>query len=595
MKKIFLILCVCLCELCYSQEKQKVFLLPNEDISYEPTLLDNIIKQILSVDSQTTFNVYKEEDKIEDNAKLLRLQQYLGEYRISGGNLLVYIKDNKIARINGSYYPSVESAKKSYTLSKTEILEIAEKEVFTFKSDYEFQYELEKIISPNYLDSEDKRLYYAYKITISDNNDVETYVDLIIDENSGKLLRKTNLIRHATGSAVTRYNGTRVIETTQITNPVSSKYVLRDLTRGNGIYTRNLNHGNNIFDYTEFSDADNNWMASEFHNSNKDDGALDAHWAAMKTYDYFYNKHQRNSYDDAGGAINCYIHFKTNEENASWRPGFKVFTFGDGYTDSDIYTSLDIVAHEIGHAVCDYSAKLIYSGESGAICEGLSDIWGACVEDYYGIDNQTWLCGEDIDLRTGHVALRSMRNPKEEGQPDTYGGTYWFQPSGCYPSELNDYCGVHTNSGVLNYWFYLLSEGGSGTNDLGNAYNVIGIGIEDAAKIVYRVETEYMEPETDFSDMREYTIDAATNLFPNNPWYVNSVANAWYAVGIGSCSHYTLANQTITTNNNINQCSVEVHNVTVGANASLYIEFQQETVLSHDVEIQLGSTLEIQP
>lgn len=595
MKKIFLILCVFLCELCYSQEKQKVFLCPNKDISYEPALLDKIIKQILSVDSQSTFNVYKEEDKIDDNAKLLRLQQYLGEYRILGGNLLVYIKDNKIVRINGSYYPSVESAKKSYTLSKSEILEIAEKEVFASKSGYDFQYEMEKTISKNYFDNDDKSLHYAYRVTVADNKDVDTYVDVIIDENTGRILKKTSRIRHTSGTADTRYNGTRVIETSHITSPVSSKYILKDSTRGNGIYTKNFDHGNNIYNAIDFTDSDNYWSYSEFHNSEKDDGALDAHWAAMKTYDYFYNTFQRNSYDNAGAAINCYLHLRTNYDNASWHPGFNAFYFGDGSTERDILTSIDIVAHEIGHAICDYTAQLEYYGEPGALCEGLSDIWGACVENTYGINKQTWLCGEDIELRPGHVAMRSMSNPNIEEQPDTYGGTYWEQTIGCVPSGNNDNCGVHTNNGVLNYWFYLLSKGGSGTNDLNNAYNVIGIGIDNAAKIVYRVETEYMEPETDFSDMREYTIAAATELFPNNPWFVNSVANAWYAVGIGSCSHYTLANQTITTNNSINQCSVEVYNVTVGSNASLYIEFQQETVLSHDVEIQLGSTLEIQP
>ena len=596
MKNIFFIICLCFCGLCYSQEKQRIFLRFDKDLSYEPALIDKTLKQILQIDKQTTFKVYKEEDikNVDIYDKQLRLYQYFGEYRLIEADVGVLIKDNKILDINGFYYSSVGIVKKTTLLMESEILQIVGKEVFASKTNYEPQYKIEKVISKNYYDDDDKRLYYAYMVVVSDKNDIETCVEIVIDENSGKILRKTSLVRHAIGTAVTRYNGTREIETTQITNPVSTKYVLRDLTRGNGIFTRNLNHGTNIFDYTEFSDADNNWMASEYHNSNKDDGALDAHWAAMKTYDYFYNKHQRNSYDDAGGVINCYIHFKTNEENASWNPNSKVFLFGDGYTDFDMYTSLDIVAHEIGHAVCDYSAKLIYSGESGAICEGLSDIWGACVENYCGTNKQTWLCGEDIDMRTGHVALRSMRNPKEEDQPDTYGGTYWVQTSGCFPSEVNDYCGVHTNSGVLNHWFYLLSEGGSGTNDLGNTYNVIGIGIEDAAKIVYRAETKYLRPSSDFLHMRECTINAATVLYPNNSFYAKSVANAWYAVGLGDCQQYVLSNQTITTNRNINECSVEVHNVTIGSNASLNINFQQEAVLSHDVEIQVGSTLNIQ-
>ncbi|NIW45715.1 MAG: hypothetical protein GWN30_13480, partial [Gammaproteobacteria bacterium] len=60
--------------------------------------------------------------------------------------------------------------------------------------------------------------------------------------------------------------------------------------------------------------------------------------------------------------------------------------------------------------------------------------------------------------------------------------------------------GVHTNSGVQNYWFYLLSEGGSGVNDNGDAYFVTGIGIEEAAQIAYRNLTVYLMPGSDYPD-----------------------------------------------------------------------------------------------
>ena len=84
-------------------------------------------------------------------------------------------------------------------------------------------------------------------------------------------------------------------------------------------------------------------------------------------------------------------------------------------------------------------------------------------------------------------ALRSMSSPKTYGQPNTYKGSYWVN-SVTTPTDANDYGGVHTNSGVLNYWFYLLSQGGSGTNDISNAYTVTGVGIDHAAKIAFRAE-----------------------------------------------------------------------------------------------------------
>jgi Zn-dependent metalloprotease len=63
----------------------------------------------------------------------------------------------------------------------------------------------------------------------------------------------------------------------------------------------------------------------------------------------------------------------------------------------------------------------------------------------------------DIERRAGSLALRSMSDPKSEGQPDTYGGTNWKTID--VSTQTNDYCRVHTNSGVLNHWFYILTIG----------------------------------------------------------------------------------------------------------------------------------------
>lgn len=196
MKKVLLIISICLCELCYSQEAQKVFLQLEDDISYDKSTLDNTLKQLLSIDSQLSTEVYKEEISEEENSTLLRLHEKLGEYRILEGNLLVYVKDEKITRINGTYYPSVELMETTPLLPESEILEIAENEVFGSQTGYDFQYEIEKVISKNYLDVDDKNLYFAYKVDVSDNNNIETYVEVVIDGTTGKILK--NLSRHQT-------------------------------------------------------------------------------------------------------------------------------------------------------------------------------------------------------------------------------------------------------------------------------------------------------------------------------------------------------------------------------------------------------------
>src|SRR6476469_10549374 len=104
-----------------------------------------------------------------------------------------------------------------------------------------------------------------------------------------------------------------------------------------------------------------------------------------------------------------------------------------------------------------------------------------------------------------------MSNPNSEGQPDTYKGTYWVSTANV--TAGNDYGGVHTNSGVLNYWFYLLSVGGSGTNDLGTSFSVSGITIQKAAKIAYRAERLYLTPNSKYAAARKATMQAAADLF----------------------------------------------------------------------------------
>lgn len=332
----------------------------------------------------------------------------------------------------------------------------------------------------------------------------------------------------ATGTAATRYSGSKSIQT----SISGSSYILSDVTRGNGIQTYDMNTGTNYNNAVNFTDNDNNWSAAEHDNAAKDNGALDAHWGAEKTYDYFSSLHNRNSFDNQGAAIQSYVHFDTAYDNAYWNGS--VMTYGDGSgTYFDILTSLDVAAHEIGHAVCEKTANLAYQKESGAMNEGFSDIWGACVEYYAAPSKSTWLIGEDIERRTGSQALRSMSDPNSEGQPDTYGGTYWKNVN-CTPTDQNDYCGVHTNSGVLNHWFYILAVGKSGTNDIGDSYNVNGISIDKAAKIAYRLESVYLSANSTFANARTYGIQSAIDLYGAGSPEEIATTNAFYAVGVGS-------------------------------------------------------------
>ena len=350
-----------------------------------------------------------------------------------------------------------------------------------------------------------------------------------VDARSGEVVLRDDIIKHAgaTASFATAYSGTLALanETT------TGGYRLREYTRGAGIETYNCKKGSSYSAAVDFTDADNAW--TEYNNANFDNVAGDAHFGAQATYDFWKNVFGRNSYDNAGAKIKSYVHFDDTPgdgrgyENAYWNGA--VMTYGDGATRFRPLAALDVCGHEIGHAVCQNTANLTYQGESGAMNEGFSDIWGACVEQYtaarYGLTKSTWLIGEDIDKQ--QVALRSMSDPRSLGQPAYYKGQAWY-------SGTADNGGVHTNSGVLNYWFYLLTQGKSGTNEGGNSYSVTGVGITNAAKIAFRTEAVYLTASSNYAAARTYSIQAATDLFGAGSAQVVATTNAWYAVGVGA-------------------------------------------------------------
>lgn len=342
--------------------------------------------------------------------------------------------------------------------------------------------------------------------------------NVYVDAQSGDIVFKEDKICYTdyTGTAYTKYSGTKSIKTTV----VSSNYVFKENDRGGGINTYNMQRGTSYYLAVNFTDNDNVWNNV---NSFQDEVATDAHYGAEVTYVYYYSKFGRNSYDNAGAPINSYVHYGNNYNNAFW-DGF-IMTYGDG--DGSYFTPLvcvDVCAHEITHAVTSNSAKLVYSNESGALNESFSDIFGKAVAKYANPSTTSWLIGDEITPNGN--GIRSMDNPNMHGDPDTYGGLYYYTGSG-------DNGGVHINSGVQNHWFYLLCEGGSGTNDLGNAYTVSPIGINKAAAVAYRCLTTYLTSNSDYDDARYYSIKSAQDLYGTCSNEAYATAAAWYAVGVG--------------------------------------------------------------
>lgn len=259
--------------------------------------------------------------------------------------------------------------------------------------------------------------------------------------------------------------------------------------------------------------------------ANIGDAAVDAaHNNAGSTYTFYKNIFNRDSYDNAGAQLKSSAHYSSSYNNAYWNGTQIVYGDGDGTTFSYLSGALDVVAHELTHAVTERTANLVYQNESGALNEAWSDIMGAAVESYTGggtVTTNTWKLGEGIYTpATSGDALRYMNDPVAGGDYDYYPTRY---------TGTADNGGVHSNSGIANLAFYLLSQ--DGTHPRGKTtVSVPAVTITHARAIFYRALTVYMTSSTNFQGARNATASAATDLYgaTDNA----AVHKAWGAVGV---------------------------------------------------------------
>ncbi|MCL2289831.1 MAG: M4 family metallopeptidase [Bacteroidetes bacterium] len=538
-----------------------------------------------------------------------RYTQYYKNIEVEHSDVRLRFLNNSFHSVNGEYI-DVPTIDISVVISKEAAIQKAKKYVGATKYVWEDERacewlrsnienisiscypDPEIVIYRNRFIPEDTLFYVAYKVEIRAIEPL-SHDYIYVNAKSGDILNSISNIyydRGRSGIAETRYSDTQSISTLYyipFTIPPGGKdpyFTLIDNTRK--IETWNLKINGQYWHHwhykVHFKDDDDFWSAQEHKNSHKDDGALDAHWGAMMTYDYFKEVHNRNSFDNNGKIIYNAVHYSIGDQ-AFWMDDRAYYC--DGYY-CDIMTTLDIVAHEIGHGVCNYSAQLVYQGEPGAISESLSDIWGACVKDYVALGKNIWITSVDNNCR-----MRSMSNPKTYNHPNTYQGQYWGDPNSSY-----DYGYVHTNSGVMNHWFYILSVGKSGTNDNGSVYNVAGIGIDKAAKIVYRAQTTKMTKLTNYPNARIHTINAAIELFGEDCDEVISVMNAWYAVGVGNqydCTKYITNKNYNSGTHNIDGCKVVVSNTSIKNLATVNILAEESVIINYDFHAAAGSKVTI--
>lgn len=262
---------------------------------------------------------------------------------------------------------------------------------------------------------------------------------------------------------------------------------------------------------------------------NRNSTNADAHLSTVQTYSFMYWVLGRNFVDGAAGPRKYYSvdglgplislrnHYGYKYNSAFWDGAQVTLGDGDGVTFQSLAT-LDIIGHEWTHGLTQHTAGLTYYGESGALNEAFSDIFGAMAERYwYGESANTWKIGEgSYTPGTAGDALRYFNTPWLGGQSWNYPGRY---------TGTGDNGGVHINSGIANFAFYLLSTGGCGSSC------VSGIGASAATKIFYRALRYYMIPSDGFYWARYCTLWAAGDLYGYGSFQYNQVWNAWNAVG----------------------------------------------------------------
>ncbi|WP_338023451.1 M4 family metallopeptidase [Archangium primigenium] len=255
------------------------------------------------------------------------------------------------------------------------------------------------------------------------------------------------------------------------------------------------------------------------------DTHIDENYAHLATtYNCFKTNFGRDSYNNAGAQLKSSVHYDTNYTNAFWDGTQMVYGDSDGVEAGPLGKSLDVTVHELTHAVTESSSNLTYAYESGALNEGMSDIFAAYCESWtkgWSLAAPIWMIGDDIwTPNIPNDALRYMGNPTQDGYSTDY-----------YPERYTgyaDYGGVHYNSGIANLAFKLLATGGKHPRDK-TTTSVPGLGMQKAGAIFYRANTLYMTASTTFAQAKAYTVQAATDL-NHDP---AAVIAAWDAVGVG--------------------------------------------------------------
>ncbi|MFJ2033112.1 M4 family metallopeptidase [Streptosporangium sp. NPDC087985] len=329
----------------------------------------------------------------------------------------------------------------------------------------------------------------------------------------GSIIDSYDDVRHGSGNSF--YNGNPV---TIQTSGSGSSYSMTDTTRP-GLSCG----GQGGTAYTKTTDSWGNGTGT-----NLETACVDAMYAAQKEWDMLRTWLGRNGFNGSGRGFPARVGL--NAVNAYWNGSYT--NFGHNQANTRQATPMDVVGHEYGHAIFQYSGSggAGSGNETGGLNESTGDIFGALLEHFANqpatLDAPDYLVGEMVNL-TGTGEIRNMYNPSAKGHPN------------CYSSSIPS-TEVHAAAGPQNHWFYLLAEG---TNPTGKPASSVcsgptkltGIGIQKAGQIFMAGLNSKTVPWT-HAKARSTTVAAAKQLFPGSCVEVNAVKAAWSAVNVSAGS-----------------------------------------------------------
>lgn len=243
------------------------------------------------------------------------------------------------------------------------------------------------------------------------------------------------------------------------------------------------------------------------------------------TFTFYLQAYHRNSIDNAGLHLDASVHFDKNYNNAFWNGQQMVFGDGDGIIFNRFTISLDVIGHELTHGVTASEANLIYHGQSGALNESISDVFGSLVKQFklrQTADKADWLIGAGL-LAAGinGVALRSMKAPGTAYNDKVLGKDPQPADMQHFVRTTSDNGGVHTNSGIANRAFYLAS-----TSLGGNAW-------ERAGQIWYdTLQDKRLPKNASFVTFANRTSANASVRYGSASIERKAVIDAWKTVGV---------------------------------------------------------------